>query len=116
MELLVVVSIIALLIGILLPAIGKARAQARLTMSQANLRQLGVAHNTYAGEWNDRQFTICDDNLGRYGSNASSAITGFMQVNGRAHPALNLGWSASGGYWFYPFSDPGDNNAILQPI
>jgi prepilin-type N-terminal cleavage/methylation domain-containing protein len=57
-ELLVVVSIIALLIGILLPAIGKARDQARLTMSQSNLRNLGTAHGNYEAEWSDRQFTL----------------------------------------------------------
>ena len=41
-ELLVVVSIIALLIAILLPAIGKARDAARVTQSTANLRNLGA--------------------------------------------------------------------------
>ena len=47
-ELLVVVSIIALLVGILLPAIGKARDQAKMAISQANLRNLGTAHAAYA--------------------------------------------------------------------
>ena len=56
-ELLVVVSIIALLIGILLPAIGKARDKARTTTSVSNLRQLGVAHNSYAGDWEDSQLS-----------------------------------------------------------
>ncbi|MHC4081837.1 MAG: type II secretion system protein, partial [Planctomycetota bacterium] len=37
-ELLVVVSIIALLVGILLPAIGKARDTARVNSSKSNLR------------------------------------------------------------------------------
>ena len=50
-ELLVVVSIIALLVGILLPAIGKAREQANLTKSQANLRQMAIAHQTYGAEF-----------------------------------------------------------------
>ena len=63
-ELLVVVSIIALLIAILLPAIGKARDAARQTQSAGNLRNLAVANNTYAADWADRQFTGCPDDIG----------------------------------------------------
>jgi prepilin-type N-terminal cleavage/methylation domain-containing protein len=49
-ELLVVVAIIALLIGILLPALGKARDSARRTRSQANLRTHGQVLAVYANE------------------------------------------------------------------
>jgi prepilin-type N-terminal cleavage/methylation domain-containing protein len=69
-ELLVVVSIIALLVGILLPAIGKAREQANLTKSQANIKQIGTALATYAAEYHDRQLTFVDDNLAHYGGTA----------------------------------------------
>lgn len=47
-ELLVVVSIIALLVSILLPALGKAREQARLVLCQTNLRAIGLASMVYA--------------------------------------------------------------------
>ncbi|MHC4990451.1 MAG: type II secretion system protein [Planctomycetota bacterium] len=100
-ELLVVVSIIALLIGILLPAIGKARDQARLSISQSNLRNLASAHGVYGGEWNDRQFTLIDDNISRYGNSPSAAIDTYQNALGTEHPVIFLGWGtrfSSGAY------------------
>ena len=52
-ELLVVISIIALLIGILLPALGAARRSARTMACSSNMRQLTLATYTYAGENKD---------------------------------------------------------------
>lgn len=47
-ELLVVIGIIALLISILLPSLGKARESARRTACLSNIRQMGMACQLYA--------------------------------------------------------------------
>ncbi len=65
-EMLVVVSIIAVLSGILFPVIGHARDSARIGISRNNLRQMGVAHKTYAADWADRHVTYIPDNMGLY--------------------------------------------------
>jgi prepilin-type N-terminal cleavage/methylation domain-containing protein len=49
-ELLVVIGIIAVLIAILLPVLGKARAQSRKTVCLSNLRTLGQMTHLYAAE------------------------------------------------------------------
>ncbi len=53
-ELLVVIAIIALLLGILLPAMGRARLQAKIVAVNAELREIGMALEAYSLENNGK--------------------------------------------------------------
>lgn len=95
-ELLVVIAIIALLIGILLPALGQARQSAKTMQSLSNVRQLTVAMTVYADDYkgkfpsnngNTGEFWYDEDRIGGYLPQTDAADTtsaGTTTVGGGA--------------------------------
>ncbi|MEZ6193938.1 MAG: type II secretion system protein, partial [Phycisphaerales bacterium] len=77
-ELLVVISIIALLVGILLPALGAARRSAQNVVCLSNVRQLGTASTAYATDSKDY----------------------FVQYKGRVFTSAYPNTGAAGGWWW----------------
>jgi prepilin-type N-terminal cleavage/methylation domain-containing protein len=95
-ELLVVVSIIALLIALLLPAVAKGRDKALISQSVANLKNLAAANETYAGDWNDRQPTGVPDDAGLVNGNCATYLSQIA-----CPPQMLLGWDTNGAMWGY---------------
>jgi len=99
-ELLVVIAIIALLISIILPALGKARETARAVVCQSNQRQIGLALMSYANmykEWIPRECGASD-------------VPGPPRVPAFIGSPRNIAWAFS----LRPFLDLRANSAFAD--
>jgi prepilin-type processing-associated H-X9-DG protein/prepilin-type N-terminal cleavage/methylation domain-containing protein len=96
-ELLVVIGIIAILVGVLLPALNKARASAQEVQSASNLRQFGFGFQIYADA--NKGFLPQDGPDG-------SAKSGTTKLIGRATPNSPSIDPSSGSYVPTGIADP----------
>lgn len=114
-ELLVVVSIVALLISILLPAVGSARQKARISVCTQNMRQHAIGQATFASSNNDELPNTPDapagstpNDVGTPGRAARMFATSKLPLNGwefqgEGPIALRL--------WIREFNRPGSSFA-----
>ncbi len=107
-ELLVVIAIIALLIGILLPALGGARTSARTLRCASQMRQLGIGWAIYAGDWDDVSIP------GQPGRYSDETLNIYDVGNGQHYrPRWFATMGASAGFYAYgePSTDRDDEHA-----
>jgi hypothetical protein len=106
----------AVLLGMTLPVLEQASCDAGKARSMAHLREISVAHASYAADWVDRQMTLVRDDLGVYGGSCEAYVAGAG-----CHPGAVLGADCRGDvHGFFMGCDKAGgscaNIAVVKPI
>ncbi|MHC5001702.1 MAG: hypothetical protein ACYTJ0_01125, partial [Planctomycetota bacterium] len=114
-DLIAVLAAGVLLAGFTGPTLELVRCDAKKAASMSNLQALAKAHAAYAGDWNDRQFTVVRDDLGAYDGDCAA----YKSAAG-PHPPLVLGEDCDGATWGFFFDDAKGGSCgafdVVRPI
>lgn len=114
-EMLVVIAVMAILAGLLLPAVAKARNAARASSCLSNLRQLNICYSSYVGDrggivvaYNDVQQLWMKTLIAYHGNVADSRVCPTARDRGSLPDSQLEGTSEAPWKWTYwaPANDP----------
>ena len=114
-EVLVVIAILAVLIGLLIPAIQKVRNAANLSLSINNLKQIALATHNYAAEHGDHLLNMEDHTLPS-GINIETPFTAIMPYIDQGNvfqQYLNSPAYGCNNYFIKVFCNPADPTIII---
>lgn len=89
-ELLVVISIVALLIALLLPSLSKARESARAVQCASGLRQLAIVTTVYGHDFNGNLYSVNWSHNGSMTYNWPYVLAKAAYLDGRYYNAYNF--------------------------